>query len=127
MSSVPPPATSESTYYARVTRSKSKQAHLASADQSSQQPVLDSPFPAVSRPDARSHASVPCPAAPASSGASGGSQLACPLELQHALGVADDYLPPEQLSNLLSAFSAQPEVADPPSAQPSLDADAAVA
>ena len=57
--------------------SMSKQANLASPDQSSQQPVLDSPSPVVSRSDARGHASVPSPAASASSsGASGGSQLA---------------------------------------------------
>ena len=99
----------------------------ASPDQSSQQPVLDSPSLIGSRSDARGHASVPSPAASASSsGASGGSQRACTPEQPHALGVAADYLPPEQSSNLLSAFSAQPEVVNPPSAQPLLEADAAV-
>ena len=67
----------------------SKQATLASPDQSSQQPVLDSPSLIGSRSDARGHASVPSPAAStSSSGASGGSQLACTPEQQHALGVA---------------------------------------
>ena len=128
MSNVQPPASTESTDNARVTRSKSKQANLANPDQSSQQPVLDSPSLIDSRSDARGQASVPSPAASASSsGASGGSNLACTPEQQHALGVAADYLPPEQLSNLLSAFSAQPEVVDPPSAQPLSEADAALA
>ena len=64
MSGVPPPPTSESADHAGVTRSKSKQANLVSPDQSSQQPVLDSPSPAVSRSDARGHASVPSPLPP---------------------------------------------------------------
>ena len=127
MSGVQSIATSESTDHARMTRPKSKQANLASPDQSGQQPVLDTPSPVVSRSDARGHASVPSLATSASWGASGRNQLVCTHQQQHALRVAADFVTTEQLFNLLFSFSAQPEVVDPPSARPSLEADPAVA